>query len=307
MEEKEMKKVTAILLAALGICMLAGCNGTSFVYPNADRYTVGNADITRTVENLEIDWASGSVTVEPGDKCSIREECDPNVAEDGKVHWWLDGTTLRVKYCASGTAAVLQLHEKTLTVTLPVENLKSVTVNTASGNVTAEGMKTGSLNIATASGSIRTVCEAGEIELTCASGKIGLEQKGNCSSAKLTTASGSIKADCENTTELKANSASGKITVNGKVTGELEAEVVSGGVECDLDLVPPVCKLVSTSGGVELKLPKNAGFTAKVDTVSGDFSSDFFLKKEGKSYIAGDGSAKLTMSSTSGDIVLEGK
>ena len=63
-----MKKIlvfaalTAIALAAM--CGMTGCSYFgSVTYDNADKYSVGNTEVTDKIENIEIDWSSGSVSV----------------------------------------------------------------------------------------------------------------------------------------------------------------------------------------------------------------------------------------------------
>ena len=61
-------------------------------------------------------------------------------------------------------------------------------------------------------------------------------------------------------------------------------------------------KIGSTSGTVTVKLPAEPGFTCRAGTTSGSFSSDIALTKNGSEYTCGDGSAKCTIDTTSGDI-----
>jgi DUF4097 and DUF4098 domain-containing protein YvlB len=66
----------------------------------------------------------------------------------------------------------------------------------------------------------------------------------------------------------------------------------------------------SISGDVNLRLPETSGFRLDASTVSGDLSSEFDLRdgqtaRRSLSGIAGDGSATLTVSTTSGDIAIE--
>ena len=52
------------LLAGLLCAVLCGCGSVSLFYENADRYSVGNAEITESVENIELDWIAGAVRIE---------------------------------------------------------------------------------------------------------------------------------------------------------------------------------------------------------------------------------------------------
>lgn len=59
-----MKMLKTLLLLALLAVVCAGLNGCAFRrvmrYADAEKYTVGDAVLTGPVENVEIDWLSGS-------------------------------------------------------------------------------------------------------------------------------------------------------------------------------------------------------------------------------------------------------
>jgi DUF4097 and DUF4098 domain-containing protein YvlB len=64
------------------------------------------------------------------------------------------------------------------------------------------------------------------------------------------------------------------------------------------------------SGDVNLQLPEASGFRLDASTVSGDISNEFELRegeqsRRSLSGVAGDGSATLTIGTTSGDINIE--
>ena len=82
-----MKKVfvfvilSTVVLASL--CGLTGCSAAgSVTYANADQYTAGDTEITEKVENIEIDWLTGNVSVVPhsGNTVLVSEK-----AEAGKT------------------------------------------------------------------------------------------------------------------------------------------------------------------------------------------------------------------------------
>ena len=85
--------VIAIVLGASGSSHLFG-GITGFSYANADKYTIGDTEITSAVENLDIDWTSGKVNIEyhDGSGVSISEVANRSISEDEKLRWWLDGT-----------------------------------------------------------------------------------------------------------------------------------------------------------------------------------------------------------------------
>ena len=61
------------------------------------------------------------------------------------------------------------------------------------------------------------------------------------------------------------------------------------------------------SGDLELILPPDAGFTCTMDTISGDFESDFEFKSHNDTYICGDGDCMVEISGMSGAVsILKG-
>ena len=62
----------------------------------------------------------------------------------------------------------------------------------------------------------------------------------------------------------------------------------------------------SVSGNVRISMPENAGFTADVDSVSGDISGTYPMQMNAKNrYIGGDGSCRISVNTVSGDIQLD--
>ena len=56
--------LVVLLLLAGGCFLIFGDSLGLAAYANADKYTVGDADISSAVENLEIDWISGKVNIQ---------------------------------------------------------------------------------------------------------------------------------------------------------------------------------------------------------------------------------------------------
>lgn len=327
---KKLKILAITLLAAILLPMaLASCTGGELmIYDNADKYSTEDAKITDKVENIEIDWSYGEVNLKVGgDALCLSEIGKKDLEEDLKMHWWLDGSTLRVKFCASGKLPAFSTVKKDLSVTLPESAVyENVIIGSASAAVNASKLSAKSVTVSTASGKIFLEGEAEIFDLDTASGKVNLVQNGECGDIKIGTASGGISViseNCEsvtahsvsggvdvtlkNTEEADIGSTSGKVIVNGLVSDSLKAGATSARVQCNLDAAPKRGKIESVSCSVKLILPKNADFTAKVGTVSGDFDSDFALIKDGNTYTCGKGVANLELSSVSGNISIEEK
>lgn len=304
---KRAKFLIVCLGAALLIFGMTACAGTGAVsYENADRYSVGNASFTEAIESLDIDWVCGKVNLvtHADGGVLLSEKAASSLADDMRVHWWLDGTTLRVRFCAPGLRApLLGYAEKELTIALPEgARLSSISVSTASANVAADKISASRLSVSTASGNTRAVCEADEIILRSASGNITLNQAGKTTLAQLHSVSGKIESRFDQCEKAEFDAVSGRINVTASRISSLSAKAVSGNISFALNKAADSCSLQTTSGAVLLALPDAFGFTLRGNSISGDFSSDLALKKSGNVYTHGDGAAEIYIKTVSGDI-----
>lgn len=163
------------------------------------------------------------------------------------------------------------------------------------------------LSVSTASGNMDINCAANTISLNSASGNIQLDQKDKAGEVSIDTASGKINANLSRVDTASFESASGKIQVTAVSVNSISAKSTSGAVSCELEATPSECKLHAVSGEVTLNLPDDSDFTANISTTSGDFKSDFALKKDGSTYICGSGSAHIDIETTSGDVEIRKK
>ena len=306
-----MKKILAFaILAALllgAVWALTGCTGLrASAYENPERYSVGDAVLTDKIDRIEIDWASGSVRLvaHAGDAIQLTEAAEEGMPEELRMRWWLDGSTLRVRFAESDAGLRLFGNwRKELTLAVPEGlRLDSVVIKAASAEVDIDDLATEALCVSTASGDMRIICEAASIQLDSASGGIQLEQMGSAASVDVDTASGRIDATLDHAEGAQFESASGDIHLAAASVEALSVKSASGDVDCALASTPSSCELHAASGEVALGLPEDADFTAEVRTTSGDFESDFALRRDGGSYVCGSGDAHVRIETTSGDV-----
>ncbi|HEU5103242.1 MAG TPA: DUF4097 family beta strand repeat-containing protein [Roseiflexaceae bacterium] len=192
---------------------------------------------------------------------------------------------------------------------IDVEGLSgAVALGSVSGDVRAADL-TGGLTVSTTSGEVQLRDVAGKLDVGSISGDIKLEN-GDVDGATVNTTSGEVELDGV-AGALKVTSVSGDINLREAHDGRLEISTTSGEIQYEGDLARASANtLNSISGDVRLRLPESSGFRLDASTVSGDISSDFELR-EGEqarwslSGVAGDGSATLTIGTTSGDIQIE--
>ena len=229
--------------------------------------STGSASVD-TVREINIEWISGSVTVEPGDVQEITFSESGAATDQYKMVWKQSDDKLTIQFCKDSNVVGFGLHfgdgSKDLTITVPRGWVcDSLELDTASTDLTVRDMI------------IR------EMEIDSASGTAKFE---NCT-----------------VSSLDVDTASGDVTFSGSLN-ELDFEAASASFTGVLENVPDKVKMDSMSGGLTLTLPEDAGFTVSLDAMSSDFSSDFPTVKKNKSYVCGDGHCKIDVDAMSGDV-----
>lgn len=283
-----MKKIAVILLVIALLAALTGCASVGYVYSNASRYTAGDARISDRVDELEINWVDGSVRIEyyNGDTIRLTETAKRDLNRDQQLHWWVDGDKLIVRYAASGTNIAFSL-DKELTVQLPKSlELDAAKIAVASSIVEADGLN------------------AGRITIQSASGRIALRQSGEANEIKIDTVSGAAAVAVEDADELHLNTASGEVVVDALRAEEVKLNTVSGRATLQFAEAPDTIDANSVSGNVTLRLPKEEGFTAKVDSLSGRVSGDGVEKGEDR-YVYGDEECRINVDTVSANVSLQ--
>lgn len=277
------------MLAATLLFSGFGCSLITHVtrYANADKYTAGAFTYdAASVKRIELDWAAGDVTLKNGTgTLSVSESGGENLSTSERLHWWLDGTTLRIKYCESGFSHVIRSKNKHLTLELP--ETVDLKINIASGSVRAETLTVATLDLNTASGGVDVTT------LTC-------------NETKIDSASGGVRigtAAVKNA--LRADLASGGFTVDRVSAQTVKLDTASGGVSLGLDAVGTV-DIDAASGKITLKLFDTAsGATIRLKQLSGTFDCKLSMTAEGKTYKIGSGAIQINIDSASGGVVVE--
>ena len=281
----------ALLLSGCGLHIRPSLGLSGINYEHPEKYTVGGAAFTDKVEQAEIHWLSGSVTVtgHKGNEIRFSERANRNLTNDLSLHYWLDGSTLRIQFCRSGKWNLNGL-EKDLTLQLPERLLQSLTVDTVSARVNLEDLKMEDLELDTVSGAVRLRdCQVSD-------------------RARVDTTSGFVKAALTGALrEWKADTVSGSVELIVPEVKAFDVNTTSGSVSLTAESAPKDLDVDSVSGSVTLCLPADADFTLDFDTVSGSFSSALSCKTEGSRRIFGNGNGDYSIDTTSGSVQIEKK
>lgn len=108
--------------------------------------------------------------------------------------------------------------------------------------------------------------------------------------------------------EADTQSVSGDVQLEfANAPQKVEANTVSGGVELHFAKAPGIIKADAVSGSITVSLPEDAGFTADVDSVSGQVGGSLPMESHGKGrYTYGDEQCSIDVDTVSGDVWFNG-
>ena len=291
----------AVIVTSTG---LFGANGIGG-YANAEKYTAGGTEITGGVKNLDVNWTSGRVIVayHAEDTVKLEEKAERSLSDDEKMQWWLDGETLRIQFTKPGIR--LNMPSKTLTITLPEGiRFENASIQLTSGDMEIPSLKADKLNLGSTSGDIAATAEAPEAKFGSTSGSLKIRMTGKSDRIRVGSTSGSVELEAETAGTISAGSTSGGIRITAAEADDVKAGSTSGSIYVRLGKMNSL-NLSATSGSITAALPETPGFTAKVGTTSGDFTYDLALTRNGDDYVCGDGSGKVEIGTTSGNVRFE--
>ena len=317
------------MMLVLAIACLGGCyHGTNYYYMNSEKYTAGDREITEKIDTIFIDYTSGGVQViraasdikgdetAKGDETLSADEASKNngtikitetaakeLSESQKVHTWVDGSTLYVKYCASENGIDMRNLNKKLKIEIPEDYaFEMVNVSVSSANASLENLESKNIQVTASSGNINVSGIANAVELSASSGNIVFGQQGEMDKVKLTTLSGCVTTTIERTENLEIRTSSGDIQVDAGNITTFDLNSSSGACEVRFLEAAQKAKVDTSSGNVRVYLPENPDLKANVRTSSGKFYYDISFTKEGDAYINGDGNHYIEVSTSSGDV-----
>lgn len=267
--------IFAILILILTVSLLGGYLGISILsfidedYASFEGTLSSSGQVSaQQVKDIEIEWVSGSITIQPGDTQDIRFYESGAIDEDGKMIWKLSGDRLVIQFCKPqfniGLFGINNTASKDLVITVPQDWL----------------------------------CD--ELDIDSVSARIDISQI-HAQEADLVNVSGQCSfTDCV-IVDFNAETVSGKVEYKGQLDS-LDFTTVSANCTAALSNCPREVDLEGVSGDLTLILPEDCGFTLELDSVSGEFSSDFATTSENNRYRYGDGTCSISADTVSGDV-----
>ncbi len=282
---KNRLRLAAASLLAAAMLVLGGCtsNFRFETYENPEKYQTGSfeyeaADVTA----IEIDWVAGSIElIHSSEKSLSVSESGEDMPEDKRLRWYIDGTTLHIKYCSSGYIGEIDPLLKRLTVELPAGT--ALDIDNVSAAISAEKLELSDLELENVSGSI----DIGAV---------------SASHAELETISGAlIVGDIKIAGDLEIESVSGAVALGGVSAKNLTAGSVSGRMELAVKDCEQI-NLNGTSAEMRLELLDGLGATLDFTGVSGRLKTDAEYSSDGDRRIFGDGRCAVKVETVSGDL-----
>lgn len=222
-----------------------------------------------SIREMEIEWAAGSIVIQPMEITEIRIS-EQGVDQDKEpMVWNVRNGQLNIQYSKNtdhsfGMGLLLGEHSKDLVIQVPREwQCDSLEIDAASASLEINGL------------TIR------EMEFDGASGTCVFS---NCT----------VEA-------LELDTASGDVRFTGTLT-QMDCDAASANIFLELSNVPKRLDLDTASGDLDVVLPENAGFTVTMETMSGEFASDFTTTNRNGKYFAGDGRCSIDVDAMSGNV-----
>jgi len=222
-----------------------------------------------SIREIEIEWAAGSIRIQPKDITEIRiAEKGVNQSEKPMV-WKVRDGKLAIQFAENmkislGTGLNWGDFSKELIIEVPADwQCNSLEVTAAVASLEVSNL------------TIR------EMEFDGASGTCVFD---NC-----------------NVEKLDLDTASGDVRFTGSLQ-QLDCDAASADIVLELTNVPRSLDMDTASGDLDVTLPADAGFTVSMDTMSGDFDSDFETTSRNGSHVAGNGRCRIDVDGMSGNV-----
>lgn len=239
------------------------------------------------IEKVYIEWIDGQVELVyyDGSDIKLEQKCITSIPDNKKLRFSSNGNELHIYEGAMSVQWGFNLPSTSLTMYIP-KTLTSLT----------------KLDISSVSGEV-IVCAiyADKLEVNTTSG--GIYLNGTCGNeADLESTSGAVKATASTFVSVEVEEVSGAVYFEGTVN-MFEAESVSGAVVLKDTVCPNKVKANTVSGAIQLMIPDDTGFTASLESVSGNASCSFPVTMSGKNHMVYlNGGAVFECSSVSGGL-----
>ena len=308
-----MKKIVVLVLVFLICFAVTSCflrkvvSGATRIsggtYADAKKYSVGSFTYRASdVDTVSVDYISGNLSIvqSASKTLEVTESCSSKLSDAQTVHWYLDGKTLRIKFCESGFNGTIP--NKSLVLEIP--SGIDLEIGVTSGEVSFDtDVYAETVNIGATSGDVRIKnLTAGRIECGSTSGDTYIDGL-FADEVKMGSTSGNTEIGTLLASELDFASTSGATRIKAAVCDSINGGGTSGNIYIGLDSCQKL-KIGCTSGNVELTRLPDGGATLEYEKTSGVLKADGYMVKGGK-MVFGNGECQISVTTTSGNLTIK--
>lgn len=269
--------IFVIIIAVLIACLIGGYLGVSILsFIDEDYSSIGGTLSSsgqvsaQQVKDITVEWVSGSITIIPDAVTDIQFSESGAVSEESQMVWRLSGDQLIIQFSKPQSGihffGTNNSVSKDLLITVPQDWFcDELDIDSVSARTNVTGL------------------HAKDVDLVNISGQCSF-------------------TDCV-IADFDAETVSGKVEYGGQVDS-LDFNTVSANCTANISNQPKKIDLESVSGDLKLILPQDCGFSLELDSVSGDFSSNFATTSENHRYHNGNGACTITADTVSGDVTV---
>lgn len=309
---------TSLLLTTFSLTALSAQNSTPVNNESFLKNQISNLDIKLICEDLEIKETYGDeILIEV--YCNNRKkapaiECrNETLYISSKVNFTVLGFTCKIKVYLPANQQFSNVNIEGTSSDISIDSLsaKDLHLDSTSGDIECKSLSIDTnAKITSTSGEI-DVEEIYTKELTSktTSGEISFG-KISCDTATITSNSGEINIDDFYGEYFKVNTTSGDIDIYNIDTEYFTAGSTSGEISLDFkNMISAKSQIKTTSGEINIFVPKNSSFNVAVSSSSGTFKDKISGNRltPRSEYIQkyNEGGAQMTIRTTSGNISLE--
>ena len=308
-----MKKIVVFVLAFLICFAVSSCflrkvvSGSTRIsgatYADAKKYSVGNFSYRSSdVETISVDYISGTLKIVQSESKTLEatETSSSKLSDAQTVHWFIDGKTLRIKFCESGFNGTIP--NKTLVLEIP--SGMDLEIGVTSGEVSFDtDVYAETVSIGATSGDVHVKnLTAEKVEFGSTSGDTYIDGL-FADQVKMGSTSGNTEIGTLVAGEMDFASTSGATRINAAVCDSIDGGGTSGNIYIGLDGCSKL-KIGCTSGNVELSRLPAGGATVEYEKTSGVLKADGYTVKGGK-MVFGNGGCQISVTTTSGNLTIK--
>lgn len=248
------------------------CNFVSFggySYEDADKYSVGEFTLDEEITAIDIDWIAGQVNVIVTEEENVSAKETGADDEDEELRYRVVDGKLMIKFKKAEKFGLNDDLSKDLELYIPRDMAKKLSL----------------------------------VSVQCVSADLNMNDI-MVDTVDIEMVSGKFESAYVTIDKFNFQGVSGNMTINGDLN-ELNAEMVSGKIKVNSVKMLSKIDVEAVSGDVTVTMPEGDGFTAEMESVSGDLNIEFAVSTKGDKKIYGDGSAEYSFESVSGDINLK--